>query len=417
MSAHKSLSNTSQAVLVGLIFLLPPIESSALEWSVQPSISATSSVNDNIFYTATPNGNTWISKIAPQIMFSANSPQSSLTGQAQISRLDYSIQSIQPQTYGLLNLTFTRQYERSQFLLNGNLLRDSTMESELVQTGVVTSYAQRTSRTLAPSWAYSITERDTLNLGYNYLGVSYGNTINSTVLLNYTQKDPSLTLTHAFTEKNKLNFSLGYSDYQSQAPISLTASQYRFTTTSAQLGFSRDFSETLNLSLMGGIHKTASSINSLGCLPLFSSCFPVPIASTSSNTGSLFAATLQKTFESSQLTTNLSRSLQPTAYGVLAQTDQFGGTYSAKLSPTLNGSLNMSAYKTQAASGNAALSNAINGRYYTITPALAWEITESWSTNSSYSHSAAQYTGGEKITDNIINFTVNYNWPRISESR
>ncbi len=303
--------------------------------------------------------------------------------------------------------------------LAGNLTRDSTLESELVQTGIVTSRAQRTSRTLSPSWAYSITERDTINLGYSYLDVSYGNTTTTSGLLDYTVKDPSITLSHEFTEKNKLNLSLGYSDYQTQNPVSITTntSQYRFTTTSAQLGFSRDFSETMSVSLMAGVHKTDSRIIYQDCLYIFSLSaflYPALTETNTSDTGSLFSATLQQAFESSQLTTELSRSLQPTADGGLVQTDRLSAGYGAKLTPTLNSSLNMSIYKTQYSTTSR---TSDNRRYYNITPAISWQITEWWSANTSYTRSVSQNANGTEATGNAINLTIIYDWPKISKSR
>lgn len=416
MPSYKPFSNISQAALVGMAILVLPIESTALEWSVQPSLTARANVNDNIDLTTAPHNTVWSSSASPRLTLSASSALSTLSGQAQINRIDYSEKSFSSQTNGLLNLTFVRQYERSQLSLAGDLTRDSTQESELIQTGVVTSWAQRTSRSLSPSWVYSMTERDTINFGYDYVDVSYGNTITTSGLLDYTVKSPSITLTHAFTEKNKLNLSLGYSDYQSQNPPSNTTSQYHSTTTSAQLGFSRDLSETLIVTLMAGVHKTDSTVDYLECLSIFlPSCFPVPAESNSSDTGSLFTATLQKGFESSQLTAELSRSLQPTADGGLVQTDRLSGGYSAKLTSTLNTSLNMSYYKTQFP--GRVSSNSNNSRYYHISPAISWRITEWWTANTSYTRSVSRSENGAEATGNAINLTLNYNWPKISSSR
>lgn len=416
MPARKPLSKISHAMLVGLAFLLPPLDSTALEWSAQPSVAVGSRVHDNIDLETTPQGIVWASSISPQLLLSARSAQSALTGRAQINRHDYSDKSVLSHTNGLLDLLFTRQYELSQLSLAGTLARDSTLESELIETGIVTSRAQRTSLTLSPSWVYSITERDSINLGYSYIDVSYGATTTTSNLQDYVKKDPSITLSHEFTEKNKLSLSFGYSDYQSQTPISLTNSQYKFATTSAQLGFIREFSDTLNISLQAGLHKTDSSISGLVCQPLFPfpGCISVPIETNNSDTGSLFKATLRQAFESSQLTVELSRSLQPTADGGLAQSDRLSGGYSAKLTPTLTSSLNMSIYQSQ----NSAVSGTTNHRrYYSVTPTVTWQITERWATNASYSRSVSQNASGAESTGNAIDLTLNYNWPKISKSR
>ncbi len=416
MPAQKTAPRKPPAVLVGIAVFFIPLVSVALEWSAAPSVTAGAAVNDNITLVTGPHDTVWSSSLAPQLTLGASSEQSTLSGQAQLNRIDYSGHSLPSHTDGLLNLAFTRQYETSQLSLNGNITHDSTMESELMQTGLVTTFALRTARTFAPSWAYSITERDTLNLGYNYLDVSYGNVANSAYLMNYSQKTPSITFSHAFTEKNKFNLSLDYSDYQTLSPASLTASQYKATTTSAQMGFSRDFTENLNLSAMAGLQKTNSTTTSLGCLPFFPlQCFAVPATSASRETGSLFSVNLQQTLESSQLTALLSRTLQPTGFGGLAQTDQLSGNYGSKLTPTLNSSLAMSIYKTQY---NNVSSSAFNSRYYTITPTLSWTITQWWSANASYTRSTAQYgTAGSQISSNAINMTVTYTWPKISKSR
>jgi hypothetical protein len=415
MTAHKTLSNITLRVLMGLALVLPPIVANALEWTAQPSISAGVTVNDNINLVTTPHDTEWGTTLIPQLTLSASSQQSSLSGQTQINRRDYSNNNSLSRTDGLLSLTFTRLYERSQFSLASNLTRDSTLESELLATGVVSSYAQRTSRTLSPSWAYALTQLDSLTLGYSYLDVTYGATTTTSGLLDYTVKDPSITLSHAFTEKNKLNLSLDYSDYESQSSVTDTTNQYRYTTTSVQLGFSREFSETLIASLMAGVSKTDSTVDFLNCLPIpLPSCFPVPAESNSSTTGSLFRGSLQQAFESSNLSAELSRSLQPTSNGGLTQTDRLSGLYSVKLTPTLSSSLNMSFYDSKS-SGASSIAN--NSRYYNISPAISWRITQWWSANTTYSRSVSKDEGSTEATDNAISLTLNYSWPKISKSR
>ncbi len=167
---------------------------------------------------------------------------------------------------------------------------------------------------------------------------------------------------------------------------------------------------------MAGGHKTDSSIISQDCLFVFNICFPDPnlTETNSSNTGSLFKLTLQKAFESSQITSELSRSLQPTADGGEVQTDRLLGGYNAKLSQTVSGSLNMSLYKTQASTGSRTSNNS---RYYSISPALSWQITEWWSANAFYARSVSKPEQGAEAAGNAINLTLNYNWPKISRSR
>lgn len=399
-----------------MALFLSPIESTALEWTAQPHITAGASVNDNVNLETAPHDTVWNTTLSPQLTLSVNSQRTSMNGRAQLNRLDYSDSSALSRTNGLLDLTLSRLYERAQLSLTGNLTRDSTLESELMDTGFVTTQAQRTSRSLSPSVAYSITELNVVSLGYNYVDVSYGNTATTSGLLDYTVTDPTITLSHAFSEKNKLTLSLDYSDYESQNPATLTTARYHSTTTSAQVGFTRDFSETLTVSLMAGVHSTDSIVTYQECLFHLGICFPNPILTEtdSSETGSLFRASLQKAFESSQLTAELSRSLQPTADGGLVQTDRISGSYDERLTQTLSGSLRLAFYKTQS---GAVSSNSQDSRYYSIAPAISWRITERWSADTSYYRSVSQNANGTEATGNAINLTLNYNWPKISMSR
>lgn len=412
MLAYKNISKTTLPGLLGLALILPSLESSALEWYAEPTASVGTGYDDNVNMVAGPHDTVLGIIVSPNLILSAKSEQWSFSGHTKLTRYEFPGNSEESRTDYLLDLTYTQQNELNQWQLASNLTRDSSLLSELSQTGVPVR-SQRLYQSLSPAWAHAITERDIFTLGHNYENVTYSRTSGNNVR-DYVTQSPFISLKHNFSEKQIATLSLAYSDYKTESPITISSSKFNVSTTSANLGISQTFSDTLTGSITVGARKSTSTTSGLTCEFNLGQCFPEEFSLSDSSNGSLLDATLEKTFESSQFTAGLSRSLQPSSFGGVLQTDQVTAGYNAKLSPRLTGGLNFSAYKSQQLKST---SDSTTYKYYNIMPTLAWQITEWWGATTYYSRSISQNSSSQNITGNAINLTVNYNWPRISRSR
>lgn len=416
MLAYECLINRIVSGLLGLLLLLPGSRSDALEWSLAPSVDLSAQYNDNINLSAGPHNAVSGYMFSPQATFASKAELWSLSGRAQISRYDYPSNNILSHTDHFLDFAYQRKNELNQWALGVNLDRDSTLQSELGATGVVVARAQRSSNSVAPSWTRNFTERDFLTAGYTYNDVTYGDTQGAR-LTDYRVKDTNLTWGHILSEKAQVNVTVDYSDFATQNPLSIDQSRYHYKTKSAQIVYQRSFTDSVKASFAAGLRKTDNTTESVVCwtrfLPLFCIPDPTTVTTTTRTNGSLFAASLQKDYENSNLSGSLSRSLQPTGTRGLVQTDHLTIAYNANITPRLRGAVNFGLYSTRSESS---LNNSATNRYYTLTPGLNWRMTEWWTLSGTYSYAVSRSASGVSARQNAMYLTVNYTWPRISSS-
>ena len=142
------------ALLVGLS--LPVF---AAEWSVEPRISARSGYNDNVRLTTADHDSVWEADVTPAVKFGVSTENQGLFGNASASiRRFYggsganSSSRLNREDYHFKVNSYQRT-ERNDFGANLNITQDSTLHTELDQTGqVISDRATRLSTLLGPSW-------------------------------------------------------------------------------------------------------------------------------------------------------------------------------------------------------------------------------------------------------------------------
>jgi hypothetical protein len=106
------------------------------------------------------------------------------------------------------------------------------------------------------------------------------------------------------------------------------------------------------------------------------------------------------------------RTIVPSGFGVLVQTDRAGATISHNLTEALTASFNGSVYKTQTISSSSAASAVFpEQRYASATPAIVWKFAEWWKIELSYSYRIREVDGvSNTATSNSTMFTLSYNY-------
>lgn len=379
-------------------------------------MSIGSEYNDNYNMSQASPNSVWGYNVSPQVKLSASAQEWSLNGRAQINRVDYPNRRQDSHTDDLVELNYSRQNELNKWGLDANLTSDSTLASELSETGIVVDRAQRSSRTLAPSWASNLTEHDAVTLEYSYNDVTYSSAAGTSLLglLDYKVHAPNISLSHVLSENTSLNLSLGYTDYKSLNTPDLYTSQYHQISKSARIGISHTFSETLHGSVTAGLNKTDTTVDALEARVVLGLPFFFPTTTNSSGSGSLVNASLEQTYEASKLSGSISRSLNPSGNGGLRQTDRLSVNYSADFTPRLNGVLSLDMYNSQSSSVS---NNSITDRYYSLSPTLTWKMTEWWTVRTTYNRAVSQPATGADAKGNAMHLTLDYIWPKISSSR
>lgn len=405
--------------LAGLLLgaALLPGAGRAAEWSYQPAISVRGEYNDNILLTPQPHDTVWGLTVSPSLRLRGRSETVDVSGEFQLNFNRYEGMSGLDSEDQILRLDATRQGERDRYTLAAALVRDSTLASELVDTGLATARRQRRKLTLDPSWQRSLDERTSLGLGYSLADVRYEDH-SGTQLVDYRNQTLSIGVTRQLTERDQGSVTASYTWYES-----LPGGQFESDQAGLRLGYARSFSERLRGDLGLGYRHTDTTLHSQALVcsgPIVAGlCIGTlsPVASTvkSDSNGWLLDLGLEQTLETGTLAVKLSRESLPTGLGALAERDRVLLSYTRRLSPTLSLGLDASAYQTRFLE---AAYRASDSRYYRLEPRLIWHLSPEWSLEGRYWHALQQYdVGANDARVNGVYLTLSYQWPKVAKSR
>lgn len=195
------------------------IASAILALSIAPAYAVDYSISGTLDAQATHNDNLRMSEsdkvavdkllVTPVISLQANT-ETTKVGLVSVfffNRYDESQYDSNDQNIGL---SASHDFETSSIGLNANLVRESTITSELLTSGVIGETAQRTERyVITPSWSYYVNDSNMLQLAGTYTSQDYPEGYTG-----YDNKSGSLDWIHILDERIKLVLSAQYSRYE-----------------------------------------------------------------------------------------------------------------------------------------------------------------------------------------------------------
>jgi hypothetical protein len=319
-------------------------------------------------------------------------------------------------------------------------------------TGLVKTQVVRNNDNATASWTWLLSETDQVKLDYTYFDVTYD--VKTVNLYDYSQRGPSLSLTHIFSERTQILVQAGISrfdvpqtgtsplglpvyliQYGIGAPVNIIPYPYtrglESNTYNIQAGFNYALSEKLVANITAGTRKTATDLITETCTsstlptPLYNNnniyywigtCNGTTIGSDATDThGSVYNASLTKNTETLQLTASAKRSIDPSGSGTQVQNDTL--TLSAQWSwnERLTFSLSGLYSKVRALENTPAV---IDRNYYKIAPSVLWRSGLHSYINLSYSYVHLSYIGeADSVSAQQVNLGYNYSWDKISVSR
>ena len=310
--------NIPSLSLILLLILSQTVQ--ATEWSAEPRISLRSGYNDNIRLTTADHDSVWEADVTPAVKFGVSTENQGLFGNADVSiRRFYggsganSSSLLDREDYHFKVNSYQRT-ERNNFGADIDITQDSTLDTELTQTGqVIENRATRLSTVLNPSWTRLIDEKTRLQLEYRFNRVEYSDEVGQNNLVNYDYNTVSASLVRNFTARTQGTISTSFDRYKPET--GLNSDSY-----AVQVGITRQHSETLSTSWLAGRRQTNSDTLSptgfcVGADPGtgFPKCtggFPVQTGTDTdetNNTGAVYAASITKTLERDSLGASLSR--------------------------------------------------------------------------------------------------------------
>jgi hypothetical protein len=356
--------------------------SRAAELSLRLSLRLSEGYNDNIRLEPGPHPSVTITTVSPGMELSARTETVSAGLKAQATVNRYHGDARLDATDLILDGSLKRVFERGQAGASLGYVRDSTLASELRQTGVVQANRQRARVSLNPSWTSQISERASLTLGYDYAQVKYENA-EGTGLTGYRTQTPYGIFSYRLSERSRLEATGGVSRLLRDSPRDTLRTVY------AQILLEHDLSEVLTAKLGIGANR-------------------VRFSSAGSKGGWLAQGSLERRYETGRVSLGVARELNPTGAGELTQTDRLFASWSGKLSPQLSYGLNGAIYRNEpirSTGGSTA------DQYYRLSANLGWLMTERWSIEAEIAHARQEPDQGAAARSNSLFFGARYDLP------
>jgi len=410
--------------------LLLSLPAQAAEWLVEPTVSLRSGYNDNVRLTSQPHDSVWETALTPAVRFGVAKEDRGLFGKAYASVRRFSGGSGANSSSQLdredYHLDTNAYYgtERNRFSGLVNYTRDSTLDSELDQTGqVISSRATRDRLTLGPRWIHTLDEKTQMDLSYSYTTVSYADDPGVQDLVEYDYQQYSAALVRQLTPRIQGTLSTGYSSYQPD-------SGYDSDTVNIQAGLSHRFSETLSTSWLAGYRETTSDtlIATGFCIGAdpgakFPGCkggTPFQTGTTKdddNNSGSVFSANITKLLEKGELSANLSRSSNPSSNGELLDTTRLILAGKHRFSEKLRASLSIELSNAETITSVSGNQDKTDENFFRVRPKLFWQWRREWQLAAEYEYAENENRNSDTARRNAFYLTLQYQYPKISISR
>jgi len=354
---------------LGLCWLVAPnvdLTAQAGEWAAEPWISVKGEYNSNLLIAPGQN-EVWGYWVSPGVKFKGSTERLEVAGTVRADFVSYYGEEDRSFTNLFFPLAATYRTEHDTFGFDGGLARDNTLMGELRQTGLVLTFTQRDLWTANPTWTRRLTEKLSLQAGYQFADATYENGL-QLGLVNYQTQGGNGGLSYELSERDQLQATAHYI-YFNVPQLSQHAYYYGF-----QLSATHAFSDTLTGSLSAGPRFVTSSQTAGG------------VTRTDYQTVWLASASLRKQFDRLTLLLDASRDINPSGFGLLIETNQVGLTANRDLTETLTFSMTGRVYYVSAVSTGTSAVALADSRFVGVNSKLSWRMSDWWSLDLSYTY-------------------------------
>ncbi len=353
-------------LVVGLFFIVVSAivrPSEAAEWSVQPSLGTRGIYNSNLLLTPQPHSASYGYWITPAAEFSGTTERLEVSSKIAADFTGYFGGKDTQFTNVLLPVSVRYKTEKDIIGFTGGYIRDNTLLSELQATGVVLDFTQRNQLTANPSWTRQLTEKLSFQMGAQFAYTRYesGNSALAGRLVDYRIVGGSGGLLYQVTERDQLQLTGVYTDFQTLASLFPFQSSYP----GVSMGWAHAFDESMTGTIYGGPKFLSATVGRGNQGEV-----------TTHDTVWVTGGTLSKHFERAMIQATIGRDLVPTGLGVLIAKNQAQVTGTYDLSETVTCSLDvvgsLSSGQTDAANG----ASFRDRQYVSVRPAISWKFQE-----------------------------------------
>lgn len=356
--------------------------------------------SDNLTLTPLPHKDVIGYWTSPQARLKGATEHFDLSGTIAADFVNYS----GGQNINLTNLNFplSMHYQTTHdtFGLDGAITRDNTLMGELQQTGLVLNFTQRNLRTVNPTWNHAITERATLQTGYQYTDVTYSDGLRLG-LVNYSTHLANSGISYQLTERDQID-AVGYFVKFSAPEASLHSQFY-----GGQLSAKHRFGERLTATVSGGLRNIESTTTNAGGVRL-----------RDQELVWLFNADITQQFERGSIAGTCSRNINPSGFGLLIRTELCGITLTFLATETFTLGLAGQVYWVNPIASQGTAASFPSNRYFRINPTARWKVAENWLLSLSYSYAQRDiHSLNQEAHANGTMLMLTYTLPKLSVSR
>lgn len=367
------------------------------EWKLDPSLSVRGEYNDNLTLQDPEKISVWGTRVIPAVKFQYATEIVTIFLDSQmqfISFFDDTNNNKESFTNFFVPLSINYAGEKDELGVFATFIRDFTTQSELDETGVVVDFQQRTLRQGQVEWDHTVSERFTFNSAYTFADVTYeGGAAEDFGLFDFQVHRGSLGGTFAFAEKTEINSEGVYWHTNSDAP-------FRSNNIGIGVGVAHEFSEHLT-----GSFTTQGQY----------------VSSKSEDESSkdfvwLVDGLVNKRWERTDLTGQVSRNLTPSGIGVQRETNRASLIWRHQITDRLSATVYATAILSKTIGSSSAETRTRDSFYWATLPSVSWRWSERWRTDLSYTHRQRRTKGGSTAVGNIVSLQLTYNWPAFSLS-
>jgi len=362
-------------------------QSPAAETTITPSVGIKAEYNDNIDFSHYFKRDDYISTISPGLKLDYKTERTVIGALAKldvVNYLDETDENTVNQNYGL-NAAY-KLFEKLGVRANAGYIRDTTLDSELDETGIVTRKSTRHRYRGGAGLTYNLTEISDMDLDYAHSNTDY-DTVDKE---DYTTDSVSLAFRHAFRERRDIvSITPLYSRYDSDIS---TTDNYGLS-----LGLTHRLQETLAMNIALGVRYSDTEDHQLG--------------TTDSNWNWTTNISATRSWETASASIGYGRDLHYSDLGTPINVDRFYARANKNITEKFGVNLTGNLYFSKS---DDSIDNE-NTRYYEVTPSLYYNITRDHRLEVGYSY-ANDYdktlTDNREAERNRVWILLTFNFPQ-----
>ncbi len=389
MPPRKRSARVAAAILLVAIAALPSTAFAA-EWYVESRLQTQLSYDSNLRLSPDDEISTFGGALSPELRFGRRTEALDLS---LFSRTDFngytndtSLSSVDQKV--AIDASYLTQL--GKFGLTADYVRDTTLVSEVTDTGDLTEAARVERVDVLPSWSYELTERDTLDLGAGFLQNEY----HTDSLTDYQFYTGQAGWTHELSEITSLQTVGYYGHYVADDSVDTRADIYGMT-----IGATHQFSEQFSVQAAAGPEYVVTKADDFS-------------GGRDTETDLGYRLDLGITYlmdELTRLEVTGSRKTEPSGSGDTVTRDRVAVALTRQITELFSLRFDGAVLQNDSTStGN------LNRLYYQLQPSAIWRLDRDWDLNASYRFRSQDFDDRNTADSHAVFLTVTYRLPRWS---